>query len=456
MNFFKKALIATAVVASFGASAAKITPSVTALEISNEGIAANVAVPDAGFDFNIKAEALTAAASNLKVVFGAGVDLTTPKAAITGTVSQTNVNGVGVSTDGQMAITFGTGSFTFDNFVIDTTVADAHFITFDVSVGQPIAAGAAFNVAFSSGKVAKAATAVYTATDTGTVIDSGTGPISSQKDQLSFAVKTGFDALINRTNNKLFTDGTATDDLVLNITNDESLSRAVTTISYVADVSGAFTGVIVGEVSPVTDTAAGTITETVPVVDAGFLISGDAGTVFNTGAITTWTTTVDNNTTVIPETGATYVKFTATPSAGTPIVLAAKADSGLWKVDATIINVPYLPVGYTEAGIQSQVNLSNEGAADVDVIVTAIDNNGDMYGPVNLDTLAAFANGLPGETVTKLGENTLMDLLSAPAGVKLSVTFNIDANEGVVNGYAFTQKVGTGRTEISTSQQRGN
>jgi hypothetical protein len=50
----------------------------------------------------------------------------------------------------------------------------------------------------------------------------------------------------------------------------------------------------------------------------------------------------------------------------------------------------------------------------------------------------------------------VMTLLDAPAESNLSITFNVDANEGVVNGYAFTQKPGTGRTEISTSQQRGN
>jgi hypothetical protein len=49
-----------------------------------------------------------------------------------------------------------------------------------------------------------------------------------------------------------------------------------------------------------------------------------------------------------------------------------------------------------------------------------------------------------------------MTLLSAPAESSLSITFNVDANEGVVNGYAYTQKAGTGRTEVSTSQQRGN
>lgn len=181
MNLFKKAIIATAVVATFGASAAQITPSTSILKISKEGIAANVAVPDAGFDLNVKVEALTAASSNIKIQFGAGVDLTTPKAALVATVTQTAAPN-GSTVNGDMSIIFGTGSFTFDNLAIDTTTADAHFVTFDVNVGQPISNGAAFNVKFATGKVAKASNATYTATDGATVIDTGTGAIAVEKD----------------------------------------------------------------------------------------------------------------------------------------------------------------------------------------------------------------------------------------------------------------------------------
>ena len=47
-----------------------------------------------------------------------------------------------------------------------------------------------------------------------------------------------------------------------------------------------------------------------------------------------------------------------------------------------------------------------------------------------------------------------MDLLGAPAGSKLSVTFNIDANDGDVNAYAFSN-AGTGRQALVTSQEKG-
>jgi hypothetical protein len=452
MNFFKKALVATAVVASFGASAAKITPSTTILEISKEGIAAGVATPDTGFDINVKVEANTPAASHLKITFGADVDLTTPAAAITGTVDNSVA---GTSSDGDMVITFGTGSFTFDNFAIDTTTAGAHFVTFDVSLGQPMNSGAAFNVTFASGAVAKASVASYTATD-GTVIDSGNGAISVEVDQYTFAVKTPLDKLINRTDDEAFTDATTEDDLVLSVSDDQGLSRAVTTApTYAAAVTGVFTDILAADLAtgltgPATMVVADKVIG-VPVVPADITLDGT-----KTDLTLTIDPALDATDVVIPATGDVKVAWTVTSADFTAgsLVITTAADGGEWAVDATIINYPYMPLGYE--GVQSTIQLANESSSAVDVIVTANDKNGAQYGPVNLNTLAGFESGLPKMAVSKLSDVALMELLSAPAGSSLSITFNIDANEGVVNGYGYTQKAGTGRSEVSSSQQRGN
>lgn len=442
MNFFKKALVATAVVGTFGASAAKITPSTTILEISKEGIAANVAVPTTGFDINVKVEAQTPAASNLKVQFGAGVDLSL--LTLTGTVDNSTA---GKSSDGEMEITFGTGSFTFDNFAVNTKTDDAHFVTFDVSLGQPMNEGAAFNVKFtgaSSASVAKAASATYTATDSGTVIDSGVGAISVEKDQFSFAVKTQFDALIVRTDDKKYTDDSDTDVLDLSLTNKSTLSRAITATGATALVSGNFKDVVVGELTGSATT--GVNTASVDTADKELLLTLDAAAAL--AATNTATLSVDHAGTAIPATGDVKVKYTVSGNfTGGTKVLSSAADGGEWAIDATIINVPYFPVGYE--GVNSQINLTNESTKAVDVIVSAIDNNGKVYAAKDL------GYDLPKQTVTKLSQTAIMDLFSVPAGTKLSVTFNIDANEGVVNGYAFTSSA-AGRAEISTSQQRGN
>jgi len=456
MNFFKKALVATAVVASFGASAAKITPSTTIIEISKEGIAANVGVPTTGFNLDVKVEATTPAASNLKVVFGAGVDLSL--LSLDGSVDNTVA---GISKDSEMEITFGTGSFTFDNFAVDTTTAGAHFVTFDVSLGQPMNSGAAFNIKFTgatSASVAKAASATYTATDSGTLIDSGTGAISKEVDQFSAKVKTPLNELIKRDEAAQFLGGAALDTLAVEVTNDESLSRAIgfagDDVIYTATVTGAFKDMVDAHMAPA---SAGHTNSVVTahkvhktIVAATTLpVDGTTGDILITYNLAI-APAID-----IPVTSSVTVNVDVTSATdlASPLTILTKGDAGQWKIDATIINVPYFPVGYT--GVQSTVILANEGTVATDVIVTAIDQDGEEYGPVNLNTATAFSTDLPAKTVSKVSDVLLMDLLGAPASTKLSVTFNIDANEGVVNGYAYTQKDGTGRSEVSTSQQHG-
>jgi hypothetical protein len=459
MNFYKKALVASAIVASFGASAAKITPSTTILNISKEGIANNIAVPDSGFDINVKVEEATPAASNLKIQFGAGVDLASVKTSVETALA---ANGgvvdndtAGISESGDMVITFGTGSFTFDNFAVDTTTTGAHFVTFDVSLGQPMANGAAFNVAFASGKVGNASNADYTATDAGTEIDSGSGAIAKETSQYSFSVSTKLDKLIDRDDNKKFTDTTTSDELAVKFGDNQALSRAITTSPvYSATVTGTFTDVVDADLTATGATPTVSTADKVISLDALVLAAVDG---VQSEAVLTIDPAADATDVIIYATGETEVSYTITSTDFTAgsLVLATGVDGGEWEVDATIINVPYFPVGYD--GVTSTIQLANEGTSDVDVIVTANDQDGNQYGPVNLDTLAGdFASGLAKDAVTKLSAMQVMTLLDAPAESNLSITFKVDANEVVVNGYAFTQKPGTGRTEISTSQQRGN
>jgi len=446
MNFFKTAMVATAVVASFGASAAKVTPSVTQLMISKEGIANNIATPDTGFDINIKVEKDTPAASQIKVQFGSGVDLTTAKASLSGTVTQT----AGLSKDNDVEISFGTGSFTFDNIQIDTTTANAHFITFDVSLGQPMNNGAAFNLKFLTGKVATASAATYTATDSGTVIDSGSGDIAKEVDQFTFAVTTQFDALINRTDNTTFIPTTNVDDFAFKLTNQAaSVTRAITATGATALLTADFTGVIVTETTGAATT--GAAPATIATADKQILLTLDAAAAV--APANTVTLTVDHNNTAITPSGLVNVLYTVAGDFTSGAKVLNSADNGgEWAVDATLINIPYMPVGFE--GASTSVHLSNEGNSKVDVSVSAfttVDADGKS---VTFDEVD-LGFDLPAKSVTKVSQGMLMDLLGVPAGSKLSVTFNVDANEGVVNGYAFTTD-DTGRTEISTSQQRGN
>jgi hypothetical protein len=121
-------------------------------------------------------------------------------------------------------------------------------------------------------------------------------------------------------------------------------------------------------------------------------------------------------------------------------------NAGEWKLDATVINVPYFPVGY--AGTSTSIHLANETGSEVDVIVSAIDDSGTVYPAVNLGAKLAA------ETVTKVGQSAIMSLFSITDPTKLSVTFNIDADDGDVNGYAFTSSE-SGRAQLANSQQKG-
>ena len=438
MNFYKKALVATAVIASFSASAAKITPSTTITKISKEGIAANVAVVNAAFNFDVKVEANTAAASKLKVQFGSGVDLSAM------TVANSVTQAAGSSTAGQMIITFGTGSFTFDNFAKDTTTAGAHFVTFDVSLGQPMNTGAAFNVQLFGG-LATASSATYTATDGVNVIDTGVGAIAVEEDQFTFSMDDKFDSLINRTDNTTFIPTSNVDVLSFDITNNAAgLSRSITATGATALLAADFTGVLVTETTGAITT--GAVVDSIATVDKEILLTVDAAGAL--AATNTVTLTVDHNNTAITPSGLVNVLYTVAGdfTGGTKVYNNAK-NGGIWAVDATIINVPYFPVGFE--GTSSQINLANESTSAVDVRVSAIDQNGKVYPEVDLGM------DLPKQTVTKISQTMLKTLFGAADEVKLSVTFNVDANEGVVNGYAFTSSE-VGRTEISTSQQRGN
>jgi hypothetical protein len=118
--------------------------------------------------------------------------------------------------------------------------------------------------------------------------------------------------------------------------------------------------------------------------------------------------------------------------------------AGRWLVDATVVNVPYFPVGYT--GTESIVQFANESVNSADVIVSAIDDDGLEYGPLDLGI------DLAGDTVTTLSESALISLFGLLDSTKLSVTFNIDAEDGDVNAYAFSINEGK-RAQLMTSQQ---
>jgi hypothetical protein len=156
MNFFKKALVASAVVASFGA-AADATVSSTALELSQEGVAGGLTATAQGLTFDVVVGTDTPASSKITLTFDSNIDLTS------GLLGGSVVNSAGSTGTGQGAIQanpgtpgtadiifdYGTGSFTFDNVEVDDndqTKGEKDSITFQVNLGNSLTAGSAFRV----------------------------------------------------------------------------------------------------------------------------------------------------------------------------------------------------------------------------------------------------------------------------------------------------------------------
>jgi hypothetical protein len=100
---------------------------------------------------------------------------------------------------------------------------------------------------------------------------------------------------------------------------------------------------------------------------------------------------------------------------------------GEMQLDASVVNVPYLPVGY--AHLAPVVEITNLGSTDAEVIVEAVGKTGIKYGPVTLSKTAKK------QALTSIFESDLAAVFNLPKGSneKLSVTFIVDADADVIS-----------------------
>lgn len=486
MKFYKKALLATAIATSFGASAASISTS-NVLKLSKEGIAAGVDAGNQQLSFDVIVTKNHPAASRITLTFDDAVrlgDLT----ACTGSVTTDPSNGNGLcggSDADSSVITFdyGTGSFTFDNVAVtkyDAKKGTVDSISFDVNLGNPLIADSAFRVIIGSnddkatppvgggslGVVLGETYVKYNSVqaDLTTPIEDGMGKIAEETTQFGFEVSTKFDGIIDRDDLSTFVDG-STDKSVWTFTNDETLGAALLLTDADIVYSGNFKSVVNSEL------AASTLK-----VNTALPVSAPASVVMSTGTTpvavgvkhdlfgalvagkTAYTGTIDftrlaTSTDAIPVTTPTDVSVTINASnynvkaADFQKVIFKEVAGGEWKIDATIINVPYYVVNHADT--QSNIHMANEADAAADVIISAIDDFGNEYGPVDLGI------DLAGNTVTKVKPKQIKEALGIDdtTVLKLSVTFNIDAYAQDVAAYAFSQN-SQGRSEVSNSQYK--
>lgn len=121
--------------------------------------------------------------------------------------------------------------------------------------------------------------------------------------------------------------------------------------------------------------------------------------------------------------------------------------AGEFQLDATLVNVPYLPVGYEQ--FSSTVEISNLSAADAEVSVEAVGKTGKKYGPVVLSKKAAKG------AVTSFFESDFFTAFGLAKGSneKLSVSFAIDANEKDITVVPYYRE-GTARVNVIADQYK--
>lgn len=132
-----------------------------------------------------------------------------------------------------------------------------------------------------------------------------------------------------------------------------------------------------------------------------------------------------------------------TTAAAAPATKATQvADSaGSWTLNGAQALFNYVPLGY--AGLQNTIVISNTGIKNGGVVVEGFDEEGNVYGPLTM------ADSLAGGTQMTVRGTAISELLSVPAGTKLTVTITVNAPDADVDFSGYTQKFSTGRQLMS-------
>ncbi|WKD22047.1 hypothetical protein NDQ71_10135 [Pseudoalteromonas sp. KG3] len=494
MKLFKKALLATAVFGAMGAQAATISSD--ALSLSKEGAALGVLPTEQTVIFDVVVDKDHPSASIITINFDKNVDI---NGLVGGAVTQTVGGGTAYAND--VAFNYGTGSFTFDDVKVfdrDQTKGETDAISFKVNLGNPLTANSAFRVTLgehgldvdsTGADLGLASDKVFIAGVSninyisnkadGSLIETGVGELAKEVSQFSFGITQKLDGVISRTDQtdwaKTNFTSIESDEIEYTLTNDETLGLALLGADLKVVFNGNFDGVedFSGVSRPAIDLKVTSAPATVPQGALSPLVTNTEG---KTVAVDVRydslvglkqsvseqlvftneddsTTPNDDEATEIPVTGdvkATVTVYNADnnvkdiPTNGYP--LYDNVDAGKWTIDATIVNVPYMPINAPSTN--SFIHFSNEINREVDVIVTAIDNNGFEYGPMDLGF------NLRPDTVEKLSMKYMDELFNLQGkSTKLSITFNLDAFKNDVGVYAVSQN-DQGRTEVSSSQQK--
>ena len=466
MKLFKKALVATAIVGAFGANAATVTDAVNVH--SKQGLEVNGPSAVAGDNsVRVIVREQLEAGDLITLTFGEAIDFT---GAVIGDVDTDPGTAVGAT---DFEIVYGSGTYTMTATAIDTT---DRTITLEIDTGDPVTKDSSFEIVVNNRILAVGAassdaddaTVTYSAASgiDGSAKDVGpddTGKFVRVADQFSAVVKQELDGIIERVNQVTFIENgedaaqaasTTKDTLVVDVTDNaaDQLSPIGAGATFTLTLTGNFKDFVPGEIVA---TSAGDDTFAATTFNADMTEATIVGT--------SVTATIDDFTVELTKQAAANSVLPVTDfeadldidfGGADDFIALSNANAGEWILDATIVNIPYFPVGFE--GLDTSVHFANEKSADADVIITAIDDAGKEY------SSAGSTITLAGDTVTKYRQDQIQAWLKDEDGnpvadkTKLSVTFNIDADDGDVNAYAFSNAKAAGaRQSLVTSQQKG-
>lgn len=470
MKLFKKALVATAILGAFGVQAADVTDAVQKTSKQGLEVAANAGVSSVRVIVREQLEA----GDIIYLEFGAGIDIS----ALTLTDA---VAAGSVVIGGDVTIKYGSGTYTLSSNAAESDLAN-NILALEVNTGDPVTKDSSFEIEITDAanlvdraKVAQA-TVTYSAKSglTGNAKDltgDNTGSFYVLADQYTATVTKKLDGVINRNDSQSLVrngillanasnDATLDDNLVFSVSDNQNLLSATTaagnTIAvsisgdfsdYTADLLGngeAFLLDTAATPAALLSAAAGT-NSIAKVSDSEILVTvfadSFAGNVFDDFQLVL---TAESGAGTFPVTkfsGDAEVDF----GGAAELEVLSGASFGEWILDATLITIPYFPVGFE--GVDTSVHFANENATAVDVIINAFDDKGKEYSSTGLADLAK-------ESVTKVSQTKIMELLGITTPTKLSITFNIDADENTVKAYAFSN-AGDARQSLVTTQQFG-
>ncbi|MGR4989834.1 hypothetical protein ACPV3U_09670 [Vibrio rotiferianus] len=429
-KLFNASLVALAVAGTFGAQAASVSS--TPLEFSKEGVAAGFTETASDLVVDIVVTKDHPASSFITLDFGKTADLS----GILyngGAVVNTPGTGQGVAQD--ITFDYGTGSFTFDNVSLVTeTVGGVTYTTgikFQVNLGNQLSAGSAFRVTIADTTdlvLSGAGSMQYTSTDVTetTVIEEGNGVWGIEKTQFTASVTKEYNNRIERENRLTFAkfeESDSEDRAAFKVVNNDALLAKVTLTNYSVEIEGNYEGVAVADFD-VEDSAA--VANAIVLTNEAISADNDLYSfdvlLANVSGDDTYNTVFTAPGTEIPVSDFSEIRIVAdynnqAAQAVSTTILAQ--DYGQWELDASVVNVPYLPVGYET--LSSNVEYSNHGSTAAKVSITAFDQNGNLY-EGDLPDAAK-------KTVTKYSEDQIMDALQITAPTKLNITFISDADE---------------------------